>query len=122
MVRLRSRTLGITSIIAICSLGGGSATQPVRSITDVDGAFSLRVRSLNDQYKTSLAAAEADRVQGLKLLLDQAMEKKDLDGAIGLREKLRAAEAELIAAKPPPRLNGVTDEVTRFEKALRDTA
>jgi hypothetical protein len=118
--------LSFASIGAIALLFGvGMAASPAtpvpKSISDVEKAFVARMDLIERDYAERTSAARTDRLKGLKLLLDQSMEKKDLETAVQLRDKIKAGEAELAAAAPVDKKAAASAQAA-LEKALRGTS
>jgi len=96
-----------------------AASKPAPSLDEVEGAFAAKAVAINRQFREQITAARNERVTGLRSLLDRAMEKKDLEKAIQLRDMIKAAEAELKTDAPPnPDGKSRSDEI---EKKIKGT-
>ena len=87
-------------IIARSSVWGAPATtqaattQSVRSLEQVETRFEGRLARLQREHESQIKAARELRNAELRSLLDQAMEKKDVDEAVRVRDALKRAESE----------------------------
>jgi Lectin C-type domain len=67
-------------------------TTQTDGIAQINKALALKVAAAQDTYQDQVSAARRERVDALKVLFDQAMASKNLDGALALRNMIRAAE------------------------------
>jgi len=111
----------ITSLFTVATLAA-PASKPTRSLDEVERTFAAKAASIDRQYRDQITAARTERLNGLRSLLDRAMEKKDLETAIRLRDMIKSAEAEQKADAPAnPEAKPRIDEVGTLEKTIRGT-
>ena len=81
------------------------STSPIRTVRDVDRHFNEQRTRLEREYERQLDALQQGRLDQLRSLQDRAMEERDVDLVVEIREKIQAIEAE---TKPAPGDSGLT--------------
>jgi hypothetical protein len=111
---------GLLAILA-GALPRAPATNPDPSLDEVEAAFAGRVRANDERHLQEAAAARADRLVGLNRLLDEATDRKDLDSAGRLRERIKAALTEAGRPATGPSAGAEPKEVLGLDAILADT-
>jgi hypothetical protein len=113
-----SSIAGLWAVAALAAPASG----PARSLDEVERAYATKSAAATRQFQEQITAARIERLNGLRSLLDRAMEKKDLETAGRLRDMINSAEAELKADAPPaPGKGPRADEVAPLDKTIRGT-
>src|SRR4051812_19227934 len=80
--------------VAVCLVALAAAAPATLSLQDIQRAYDKRVSQIDAERKKKLDEANDERVRGLKTLLDRAMDRKDLDTAIELRDEINHAKGD----------------------------
>jgi Lectin C-type domain len=88
--------------ISSTSRNGSPTSQPspastqAAGIAQIDKALALKVAAAQDAYRNQVTTARRERLDALKVLFDQALASKNLDGALALRNMIRSTEDEIL--------------------------
>lgn len=96
-------------------------TQSYRGVDDVERAFKAKLAAAEREFYTQARSAREERLRALRELQDRAMQNQDIDLAVSLREKIKAAESDLDQQPATPGKRGVQADMVELENRLKDS-
>ena len=107
--------------VATRQMRTGRERVTLEELVQAIGAAVPKLEATELEYRDKINALKVEHLASLKQLVDRAMDDKDLETAVQLREKIKAAESEIDSPTTAPSKPWKMSDQEALERFLRDT-